>query len=259
VSLPCRRALLLAAWVLGCGCSATRLSGPAAPELPRLRADPTVVVLEPFFELAPTTLQAQARTVTAHDLRGMPQELTVVQQVQRKPLYAQLSALEATWVLVREEVLALRPSWRVLTPTELPSAEGEVQLVRVIVGEMELAGSNRMVKRWLTWMGVVVWPLLLVNVTPVEEVHRVHGSLTLYDADAAGLRGRLVRYPSQPDFAVDARGLTFREQPFALDVEFQEGLWAPDRGRAAVLLRGFAKRLAVAVVALVEGLPDTRP
>ncbi len=63
-----------------------------------------------------------------------------------------------------------------------------------------------------------------------------------------------VRYPTQPDFAVDARGMTYQQQPYGLDLEYEEGVLASETSREPVLVSGFVQRLSMAVIALVEGV-----
>lgn len=227
--------------------------GPDPIPPPTLQPPPVVLVVEPFFENAPVEQRSRAETVTAWS-GGAPREATIVRTVAEKPLYARVPALELQHRIVIDEIRKMRPEWRVVSTGELPQLSGPVQIARVVVGHDEMVGSNRTFKSLATAVGVVIWPLLLVNMTPVHEVQRVHGVLTVYDAEATQLRGKLIRYPTQPDFAVDTRGLPAKLQPFALDVEYEEGLFASDEKRAPVLLRGFAERLAVAIVARVEGI-----
>jgi hypothetical protein len=61
-----------------------------------------------------------------------------------------------------------------------------------------------------------------------------------------------VKYATQPDFAVNFSGLPPRTQPFALDVEYEEGLFADESPRLGVLLDGFVEKLAFAIVTLIE-------
>ena len=235
-------------------CAPARLVGPEPIAPPALQPLPVVVVLEPFFESAPVEEKTEVDTITTWGSSGRPQDLTYVRKYAQKPLFAQVRALEMEHRLVLEAVRRHRPDWRVVSTGELPALQGPVRLVRVIVGHNETVGSNRAFKSIATAFGVVIWPLLLVNVTPVHEVERIYGTLLLYEVNAEDLRGRLMRYPTQPDYAVDTRGFPARQQPYGLDVEFEEGIMASEEKRAPVLLRGFSERLAVAIVALVEGI-----
>lgn len=248
-------ALISLALLLCSACAPAKVVGPPILVPPQVRPPPVVVVLEPFFENAPFDLKPRPKTYTSWSGVGPPQEVTVYQDVQEKPLFARIAALEVEHRIVLDEMRRLRPDWRIISTGELPSVEGPVRLVRVIIGDDEIVGSNRALLSVATAFGVVIWPLLLVNLQPVHEATQVQGTLTLYEANASELRARLLRYQTQPDFAVDTRGLaTPRVQPFAVDVEYEEGLFASNEKRGPVLLRGFSERLAPAVVALVEGL-----
>ena len=68
----------------------------------------------------------------------------------------------------------------------------------------------------------------------------------------APLEGRLVRYPTQPDFAVNTANLPVYERQFGLDLSYEEGILANEAPREAVLIRGFSLKLASAIVAMVE-------
>jgi len=233
------------------GCTAAHLLGPA----PFTAPDPggaRVVVVEPFFEDA----DWQTSTLIEHGLvqGGLygPREIAVTQSVAQKPLFAQVASLAAEHRAVVSWVQKLRPSWRVLAPGALPAVEGPVTLVRVVVGEAELVGSDRAAKSLAFGFGFLLPPLWLMNLYPVRETQRVHGRLVRYDADALALRPRLLRYPTQPDFAVDTRGLPPLERRFGLDLDYEEGVLATETSREPVLIEAFARRLAAAVVAIAE-------
>ncbi|MBX5483560.1 MAG: hypothetical protein IRZ16_17190 [Myxococcaceae bacterium] len=248
----CACVLLLA---LTPGCMTARLVGPPPIPPPEIQPPPVVVVLEPFFELASEETREVHQSETTWDAFGNVQPVDVVTHVVEKPIYARVPALVEEHRRVIEEVRRLRPNWKVISMGELPAVTGRVRLVRVVIGDREIAGSNRAFKKIATGFGILLWPLLLVNVTPVRETDRVHGRLTLYDSTSEALRARLLRYPTQPDFAVDTRQLPSEHvQPFALDIEYEEGVMADEDARPPVLIRGFSERLAVAVVALVEGI-----
>jgi hypothetical protein len=51
---------------------------------------------------------------------------------------------------------------------------------------------------------------------------------------------------------VDTRGLPTTTRRFGLELVYEEGVLAREDARDPVLVSGFAQRLAVAVVALVE-------
>jgi hypothetical protein len=73
-----------------------------------------------------------------------------------------------------------------------------------------------------------------------------------FPLEAAALKDRLVKYPTQPDFAVNLAGLEPERRQFGLDVTYEEGLLADERPRGPVLVGGFVDRLAAAIIALVE-------
>lgn len=212
------------------------------------------MVVEPFFENARFDRKPWLQNYTTWSGGGAPREETVYREVQVKPVFARVPSLEVEHRIVIDEMRKLRPDWKIVSTGELPAIHGPVKMVRVVVGDDEVVGSNRAMLTLATTFGMIIWPLLLVNVNPVREVTQVQGSLTLYDADAADLRARLLRYQTQPDYAIDTRELTPRVQPFAVNVEYEEGIFANEERRGPALLRGFSERLAPAIVALVEGL-----
>lgn len=243
--------LLLAACA---GCSTARLT--LRP--PAVGADPGVrrsVVIEPFFEDSNWETRLTAETAQVYTYDGRVGEVMVYRKVAKKPVFARLPVLAEEQRAVIAELRRLRPSWQVLSPSELPPVNGPVSLVRVIVGPAELAGSNRPLKSLALLFGFILPPLWLFELGPVEEVQRVTGLLQRFDADAAELRGRLLRYPTQPDFAVDTRGLRPIDRPYMVDLEYQEGLWASEQAREPVLIAGFTRHLAAAVVRLIEQAP----
>ena len=235
------------------GCSATRLKLPPPVEIPE-QVGPTVVVLEPFFEDTRLQLVTRQERVQINDGRGFPTDVTVARQLQEKPLHARPEILAEQWRLVLAEVQRLRPAWRVVSTGTVPVLEaGPVVVVRTVLGEAEIVESNRMLKTVAAYTSFLLVPLFYA-VPPVEETQRVVGQLSLYTLDAGSTKERLLRYPTQPDFAVDTRGLRPRVQPFGLDVPYEEGVMAGDKGRGPVLVEGLSRQLAVAVVALVEGV-----
>jgi len=153
---------------------------------------------------------------------------------------------------VLAEVQRLRPNWRVTSTSGIEAITGPVSLVRVIVGEAEVVESNRAMKNLAFGFGLLIWPLLLATLPPVEETQRVYGALARYQLDAQELKGRLVRYPSQPDFAVNTAHLLVHQREFGLDLSYEEGLLANEIPREGVLIRGFSLKVASAIVALVE-------
>ncbi len=236
-------------------CSAARWVGPPPVETPP-RPGRVVVVLEPFFEVA------RGQTVTRTDqtaapgplgLFGSPAQEVNRQVVEKHPL-AHPVLLAEEHHLVLEELRRLRPEWVVVSPGALPQMEGEVVLVRTVVGDTDVVQTNRPLKTVAAAFSFLLVPLLY-SVPPVEETQRVYGALYAYAGDAQGLKARLLRYPTQPDHAVDTRGLAQRaQQPFGLDVAFEEGVLAPPSSRPPALVQGFSRQLAAAVVAVVEGV-----
>jgi hypothetical protein len=213
-----------------------------------------VVVVEPFFEdaewLTKTRLD-QEQVITS---TGQIGTVTVERQYAEKPVFARLEELANEQRGVIAELRRLRPTWHVLSTGELPAVSGPVSVIRVIVGPGEIAGSNRPLKSLACGFGFILPPLWIFSfATPVEEVQRVNGQLQRFDADAGDVRARLLRYPTQPDFAVDTRGLPPATLPYAIDLEYEEGIFAPEKSREPVLVSGFIQRLAAAAVVLVEG------
>lgn len=247
--------LVLLIVLAGTACAPAKVVGPKLVTVPVQQPPPVVVVVEPFFENARTETDTQTQDAVMTSPLAGPQPVQVSSRVEVKPLYARVAMLERERALVIAQMRKLRPDWQVAFTRDLQTLSGRVRLVRVIVGDVETLDSDRAMKSLLTAIGVVVWPLLFVNVNPVHETHRVHGTLVLYDVRAEDLRGKLLKYETQPDFAVDTRGLPQpRVQPIALDLDFEEGLFGPEAARPTSLVPGFAERLAVAMVALVEGI-----
>ena len=233
-------------------CATARLTG-RPPDVTADSGEPRVVVVEPFFEdaewLTKTRLE-QEQVITSSGQIGM---VTVERRYAEKPVFARVEELANEQRGVIAELRRLRPSWQVLSTGELPAVNGPVSVIRVIVGPGEIAGSNRPLKNLACGFGIILPPLWIFSFTPVEEVQRVHGQMQRFDADAGDVRARLLRYPTQPDYAVDTRGLVPANMPYAIDLEYEEGLFAPEQSREPVLVSGFIQRLAAAAVVLVEG------
>lgn len=242
---------MLAALLLTTGCATAKLVGPN-PIVPPDPGERRVVVLEPFFESAEWRTTVKTEHASLVGPYGRPQDVVIQRQVVEKPLYARVQSLAAEHQAVLAEVQKLRPSWQVTSTGGMSALSGPVTVVRTIVGEMEVVESNRALKNLACGFGVVIWPLLLFNLSPVRETHRVYGVLERFDAEADSLRPRLLRYPTQPDFAVDTRGLEPLRRSYGLDLTFEEGVLASEAEREPVLLGGFAQRLAAAVIAIVE-------
>lgn len=249
------------------GCATARLAGPSS-FVPPDPGEPRVVVVEPFFETAEwkSTVKTEVATVMGANpgfeiggggAYGSPfsREVAVQRTVTDKPLFARVPALAYEHRLVIDEVQRLRPLWRVSSTGGAKELSGSASLVRVIVHESELIESDRALKNLAFAFGLVLWPLQFINLSPVEESVRVYGVVQRYDLPAESLEGRFVRYPSQPDYAVNTRDLTSVERRFGLDVGYTEGLFANEAPREGVLLQGFSQRLAAAIVALIEEHP----
>ncbi|MFZ5446117.1 MAG: hypothetical protein ACOZQL_39385 [Myxococcota bacterium] len=258
-----RPLLVLAVLVGGSGCATAKLVGERAftPEDPRVAR---TVVIEPLFELA--ELQTSTRTEYAqlssspYSMMGfgfggfspMGNTVAVTRTIQEKPFFARPSTLAELQAKVLAEVQRRRPSWRVTSTGGAPLLKGDVTIVRTIIQGNELVASDRTLKNLAFGFGLIIWPLQLINISPVEETTRVFGILERFSMDAAGLPTRLVKYPSQPDYAVNLAQIASVRREFGLDVTYEEGLLADERPRNGVLIDGFVDRLAAAVIALVE-------
>lgn len=253
---------LFIASLLCVGCSAAKHMGPPLVNVPKKREPPVTVILEPFFEQARLVVTESTRTATVTPMGplgptawhgGVPRSVAVTERVEEKPLLARVATLTDLHSRVLFEVKRRRPEWNVQSTGALTQTEGPVTIIRTIVGNSEIIESNRSVRTFAFGFGLVIWPLLILAAGPVEETERVYGMLYQYDADAEALTTKLIRYPTQPDFAVDTRGLKAREQRFGLDIRFEEGLFAPLNSKDPVLIDGFALQLAGAVIAITEG------
>lgn len=263
------RRLLLFSFVavLAPGCATAKLVGERAftPEDPRLAR---TVVIEPLFELAELQTSTRTEWATLGSGYGAPgygfgmapmgapgQTVAITRTVQEKPFFAKPETLTEVQRLVLLEVQRRRPSWRVTSTAGAPVLQGPVTVVRTVIEGDEIIASNRAMKNLAFGFGLFIWPLQLVHVTPVEETVRVFGLLERFQLESAGLSQRLVKYPTQPDFAVNLAGLSPVRRPFGLDLTYEEGLLADEKPRSAVLVEGFVDRLASAVIALVEEPP----
>lgn len=251
------RVLLLPA-LLCLACSAAKHMGPPLVNVPPKREPPVTVILEPFFEQAKLVTSQKTQTATVTPLgggiySGAPQNVTVTQRIEEKPLLARVPILTDLHSRVLFEVKRRRPEWNVQSTGAIAESSGPVTIVRTVVGDTEVIGSNRTMRNLAFGFGLVIWPLMILAAGPVEETQRVHGMLFRYEADADALKVKLIRYPTQPDYAVDTRGLVAHPQRFGLDIIYEEGLFAPETSKDPVLIDGFALQLAGAVIALVEG------
>jgi hypothetical protein len=258
-------------WLLSlvlCGCATARLaqspsSFPADPGAAR------TVVLEPLFELA--DWQTSTRTEYAQvsglnsgmsgygygysGLGSGPSTVAISRQVQEKPLFARPAMLTELHRQLLVEVQRRRPSWRVTSTAGAPLLGGEVTVVRTIIEGNQTITSDRTLKNLALGFGFVIWPLQLIHLDPVHETERVAGTLERFGLAAEQLRTRLVRYPTQPDYAVNLAGLEPLRRGFGLEVSYTEGILASETPRTGVLTTGLVDRLASAVLAVVEEVP----
>ena len=224
------------------------------------------VVLEPFFEAAEWETNTRTEYAQVYGGSGMGvgfgsglspggSTVAITTKVTEKPLFARVQVLAQEHRALLAAVARLRPAWRVTSTSGAPVLTGPVSIVRTIVQGNELVESNRTLKNLAFGFGLVIWPLQLFNINPVAETQRVYGALERYDTDQPTLASRLVKYPTQPDFAFNASGLKPLGHSFGLDVPYEEGLLADETPRERVLVDGFADRLAAAVVAIIEEAP----
>lgn len=252
------RFLLLIAPLLCVGCSAAKHMGPPLVDVPPKRRGPVTLILEPFFEQARLVTKEKTQIATARPMgigpySGAPHNVTVTQRVEEKPLLARVAVLTDLHSRVLFEVKRRRPEWNVQSTGALQTLTGPVTIVRTVVGDSEIIGSNRGIRNLAFGFGLIIWPLMIMAAGPVEETQRVFGTLWRFDVDANALGTKLIRYPTQPDFAIDTRGLAAKDQRFGLDIMYEEGLFAPENSRDSVLIDGFALQLAGAVIAMAEG------
>jgi hypothetical protein len=250
------------------GCAAARLTGP--PLLPPPdRRGPTVLVVEPFFEMSQWTTTRVSERATINPgyagggygyspynsfyggpmaPAGMPVTTTVYHDVPDKPPVSRVPALAAEQQIVIREIQRLRPNWQVLSTSAVQALSGPMTMVRVILGDSLMTDSDRSLKNMLCFIGLGI-PAIF---TKVHETVTVQGGMIRYETDADAIKGHLLRYATQPDFAVDTRAMTASNQTFGLDVSYEEGVFGPDGPRDGAVVQGFAQRLALAIVALVE-------
>jgi hypothetical protein len=251
-------------------CAAARLSSQPLAAPPDRRG-PTVLVVEPFFEVSQWTTTRQAERATVYTPggyggspygyspynsfyggpmapAGMPVTTTIYRDVPDKPPVSRVPALAAEQQMVIREIQRLRPNWQVLSTSAVQALSGPMTLVRVILGDSLMTDSDRTLKNMVSFIGLGI-PAIF---TKVHETVTVQGGMIRYETDADAIKGHLLRYATQPDFAVDTRGMTAANQTFGLDVSYEEGVFGPDVARDRAVVEGFAQRLALAVVALAE-------
>ncbi|MBE2253265.1 MAG: hypothetical protein IAE78_27285 [Myxococcus sp.] len=248
---------LLLSTVSGFGCATAHLVGERAPRERVEAGPPRVVVVEPLFDRAEWKTSTRTDFVDPAGLGSatLAPPIAVTRTVTEKPLFAR----PPTMVAVHEQLLVaislLRPHWTVVAPGAAPTITREAVVVRTVIDKNELVQSDRTLKNAAFAFGLVLLPLQILAAFPVEETERVSGLLEKVVLDPKALQQRLVKYATQPDFAVNFSGLAPKRQPFALDVEYEEGLFADEGPRPAVLVEGFVEKLAYAIVSLIEEEP----
>lgn len=227
---------------------------------------PRIVVIEPLFERAEWKTSTRTEFVDAVtgsstlaspigqsvSPLGASQPVVVTQTTTQKPLFGRPSILAAIHERLLPAVAALRPHWTIVAPGAAPTITRNAVVIRTVLDGNEVVESDRPLKNAAFAFGLVILPLQIFTAFPVEETQRISGQLEKVAIEPKALQQRLVKYATQPDFAVNLSGLRSRRQPFALDVQYEEGLFADETPRPAVLVEGFVERLAYAIVTLVE-------
>lgn len=170
-----------------------------------------------------------------------------------RPLFTRPQTLAAIHERLVPAIAALRPHWTVVAPSAAAhQVKREAVVVRTVIDGNQITQTDRPLKNAAFAFGLVLLPLQIITAFPVEETQRISGMLERISVDPPTLKERLVKYATQPDFTVNFAGVPARQQPFALDVEYEEGLFADETPRPAVLVEGFVEKLAYAIVAFVE-------
>jgi hypothetical protein len=239
---------LLLVVLFSTGCATAHLVGPPPAPPPPPRAAEKVLVLEPFFEDAefePFTVQ---QTYTGYS-GAMNQPVPMVQTYRGEalPLFDRTRALAFEHLRAIQAARKLRPGWRVESTGALDSLAGPVTLVRVVVGQPRMTESNRTVKDLGLGFGFLILPLL-VEVTPVHEELQVPAQITVFRSSAQVLKPKRLRYETQPDDAIDTRGLEGQVKSIVVTLAYEEGVLADDEPRNRLLLETFSDRLAAEIV-----------
>lgn len=246
-------------WTLVCalhfvGCATAHLIGERAPRDPVEAGPPRVVVIEPLFDRAEWKTSTRSDFVDTGSLGvglGQP-PVIVTSTVTEKPMFARPPTMVAIHERLLPAIAALRPHWMVLAPGGAPTVKRDAIVVRTVIDKNEIVQSDRPLKNAAFAFGLVLLPLQILAAFPVEETERVSGLLEKVTVDPKALQQRLVKYATQPDFAVNFTGLAPKRQSFALDVEYEEGLFADETPRPGVLVEGFVEKLAFAIVSFIE-------
>ncbi|MBL8924492.1 MAG: hypothetical protein JNJ54_36925 [Myxococcaceae bacterium] len=271
------------------GCATARLIGDRPPMTPLEAGPPRIVVVEPLFDRAEwkTTMRTEPlNPSTPPDLVGMPSMTqapnpfqpgsgallatsgtgaysssgsagrqnawVAYRTVTEKPLFGRPETLAAIHERLLPVLKLLRPNWTFVAPGLAPTLTRDVVVVRTLIDGNEQVQSDRSLKNAAFAFGLVLLPLQILAAFPVEETQRVSGQLEKVPVDPKALAQRLVTHTTQPDFAVNLSGLPAKQQAFALDVQYEEGLFADETPRPGVLIDGFVEKLAWAIVAFVE-------
>jgi hypothetical protein len=254
--------LLLAA-LLGSGCATARLAQDKTPFPPDPGVTRTVIV-EPLFEVADTTTATKTEYANVmssggygyggygYGSMGGPSTVAITRQVQEKPLFARQPVLNEVHRKLLAELQRRRPSWRVTSTSGAPVLAGDVTVVRTVIQGNQTWASDRTFKTLALGFGFVIWPLEFIQIDPVHETERVYGVVERFNTNADTVRARLVKYPTQPDYAVNLSGISSARHEFGLDVSYVEGVLANESPRPNVLMDGFVDRYASAVIASVE-------
>jgi hypothetical protein len=252
--------------VLLTGCATATLVGPPPEMTPRFSA-PQTVLLEPFFEAADWQVSRRTEYVTNQpDLGGWSLSgyntsapTTRIVEVAEKPYLARPDTLAALHQATLIAVQHLRPSWAVVSSRAGNALRGRVAVVRTVIGNSVPIESDRGIKNLALGFGLVLWPLLILAAQPIDETLRIYGFLERADLQATELPGRLVKYDTQPDAAVNLAGIPLERQGFGLDISLKEGLLADETARRALLVSVLAQRLALAIVTMADTGPPPAP
>ncbi len=254
------RAALLVPLALALGCAPAHLIGQRPPRDPISAGPPRVVIIEPLFDRAEWKTSVKTDVVaapgsfaTGFGSMGTGDTVTVTKTITEKPLFARPQTLAAIHQQLLPAIAILRPNWTVIAPSAAPTqVKRDATVVRTVIDGNEVTQTDRPLKNAAFAFGLVLLPLQILAAFPVEETQRISGLLERIELDPQTLQGRLVKYATQPDFAVNFSGIAPKQQNFALDVEYEEGLFADETPRPAVLVEGFVEKLAYAIVAFVE-------
>ena len=84
--------------------------------------------------------------------------------------------------------------------------QGSVTVVRTVMQGNEVVQSDRPLKNLAFGFGLVILPLQLFNIWPVEETMRVFGILERFQVEDSTLPTRLLKNRTHPDAAVNLAG-----------------------------------------------------